>query len=210
MGTLPLKAAPRQDNDLVQLCLEGDAEAFEGLVRRYSERTFALVRHYARNPVEVEDIVQDTFMKAFRKLDSFQHQSAFSTWLFRIAVNTALDFRKRAGRNPVQAVEDPEMVLAMGGTGVGGGGRSAGIAAPDAGLEREEVASITRSVLDELPEIFRTVLVLREFEEMSYQDMADLLGISIGTVESRLFRARARFRQGLARLHPEYAEEWEG
>lgn len=212
MESLLMKPAPQEDNDLVQRCLEGDGEAFEGLVERYSERTFALVRHYARNPVEVEDIVQDTFLKAFRKLDSFQHQSAFSTWLFRIAVNTALDFRKRAGRNPVQTVEDPEVFQGLerrpGGAGPAGG-RSSGIAAPDAGLEREEVASITRAVLDELPEIFRTVLVLREFEEMNYQDMADLLGISIGTVESRLFRARARFRQGLSRMHPEYAEEWE-
>lgn len=201
-----MEAAPREDSNLVQDCLAGNGEAFQRLVERYSERTFSLVRHYARNPVEVEDIVQDTFIKAFRKLDSFQHQSSFSTWLFRIAVNTALDFRKRAGRNPVQAVENPEQAL---GGGALGGGRGPAIAAPDAGLEREEVAAITRTVLDELPEIFRTVLLLREYEEMSYQDMADLLGISIGTVESRLFRARARFRQGLARLYPEYAEEWE-
>jgi len=205
MALLRMESAPAHDADLVQRSLEGDGIAFQGLVERYQDRIFALVRHYARNPVEVEDIVQDTFLKAYAKLDGFQQQSTFSTWLFRIAVNTALDFRKRAGRNPVQAVEDPE--LALGGAAPGHG-RGPSLQPPEAGLEREEVAQITRAVLDELPEIFRTVLVLREFEELSYQDMADLLGISIGTVESRLFRARARFRQGLARLHPEYAEEW--
>ena len=126
------------------------------------------------------DIVQDTFVKAYRKLDTFEHQSSFSTWLHRIAVNTALDFLKRAGRSPVRAVEDLEVVE----NAAPQGGRS--VAAPDSRLEREEVAEITQEVLDELPEIFRTVLVMREFEDMAYQEIADVLGISIGTVESRL------------------------
>jgi RNA polymerase sigma-70 factor (ECF subfamily) len=78
--------------------------------------------------------------------------------------------------------------------------------APDARMEQEEIAAITQEVLEELPEIFRTVLVLREFEELAYQDIADVLGISIGTVESRLFRARARFRDKLIALHPEFEE----
>ena len=106
------------------------------------------------------------------------------------------------GRSPVQAVEDPELsaspVRAHAGSGVS-------IAGPDARLRREEVARITAEVLAELPEIFRTVLVLREFEDLSYQQMADVLGISIGTVESRLFRARARFKEAMIRLHPEFA-----
>jgi len=200
-----MEAGKRADASLVQECLAGENGAFERLVERYAERTFAVVRHYARSPFEVEDIVQDTFVKAYRKLETFQYQSSFSTWLLRIAVNTALDFRKRAGRNPVQTVEDPEKALYAGGLATS---RAPAVKAPEAGLERREIAAVTRRVLDELPEIFRTVLVLREYEEMSYQEMADLMGISIGTVESRLFRARARFRQGLARLYPEYAEEW--
>ena len=145
------------------------------------------------------DVVQDTFIKAYRKLESFQHQSSFSTWLYRIAVNTALDFLKRAGRNPVQSVEDPEQ---LGGQGTGQ--RPQALGAPEAGLESEEIAELTHEVLDTLPEIFRTVLILREFEEMAYQDIADMLGISIGTVESRLFRARARFKAAFLRMHPEY------
>jgi RNA polymerase sigma-70 factor (ECF subfamily) len=193
----------REDTQLVEEALGGNQLSFQLLIERYQERIFALVRHYTKSAVEIEDIVQDTFLKAYRRLETFQRQSSFSTWLYRIAVNTALDFLKRMGRSPVQTVEDPELtaspVRAQAGSGVS-------IAGPDAALRREEVARITAEVLDELPEIFRTVLVLREFEDMAYQDMADVLGISIGTVESRLFRARARFKDKLLQLHPEFGE----
>jgi len=198
MGILAMQPAPTDDLDLVRETLAGNQLSFQLLVEAHQERIFGLVRHYTRSAVEVEDIVQDTFIKAFRKLESFQHQSSFSTWIYRIAVNTALDFLKRAGRNPVQSVEDPEIV---GGALEGG---AHGLAAPDSSLETEEIAELTHEVLDALPEIFRTVLILREFEEMAYQDMADMLGISIGTVESRLFRARARFKDAFLRMHPEY------
>jgi RNA polymerase sigma-70 factor (ECF subfamily) len=202
MGIQLMQPAMNEDSSLVQETLEGNQLSFQLLIERYQERIFGLVRHYTRSAVEVEDIVQDTFIKAFRKLSTFQHQSSFSTWLYRIAVNTSLDFLKRAGRNPVQAVEDPETLspsIESGQTQV--------ILPPDSRMEREEVARVTHETLEELPEIFRTVLVLREFEDLSYQEMADLLGLSIGTVESRLFRARARFKEALARLYPEYAGE---
>lgn len=187
-----------EDLSLVQETLEGNQLSFQLLVERYQDRLFSLARHYTRNAVEVEDIVQEAFLKAFRKLSTFQQQSSFSTWLYRIAVNTALDFLKRCGRSPVRAVEDPE------GGSDGAEPRPQPVNAPDARLQREEVAQITHDVLAELPEIFRTVLVLREFEGLAYQEMADILGISIGTVESRLFRARARFKEALLRRHPEF------
>jgi len=197
-----MQPAANEDSSLVQETLEGNQLSFQLLIERYQERIFGLVRHYTTKTVEVEDIVQDTFIKAFRKLSTFQHQSSFSTWLYRIAVNTSLDFLKRAGRNPVQAVEDPETL-----SPALESRQSQVILPPDSRLEREEIAHVTRRVLEELPEIFRTVLVLREFEDLSYQEMADLLGISIGTVESRLFRARSRFKEALVRLYPEYAGE---
>ena len=193
-----MQPAAHDDVSLVHETLGGNQLSFQLLVERYQDRIFGLVRHYTQSAVEVEDIVQDTFLKAYRRLDSFQHQSSFSTWLHRIAVNTALDFLKRAGRNPVQTVEDPE--LAGGTAGI----RASAPGGPSSRLEREEVAEVTRAALAELPEIFRTALILREFEEMAYQEMAEVLGISIGTVESRLFRARARFRDALVRLYPEY------
>jgi len=201
MGILHMQPAAHEDRLLVTETLEGNQLSFQLLIERYEDRLFGLVRHYTKSTVEVEDIVQDTFIKAYRKLESFQHQSSFSTWIYRIAVNTALDFLKRSGRNPVQTVEDPEVVAE------GPQPRtSAQLAPPDAALEREEIAEITKNVLAELPEIFRTVLVLREFEDLSYQEMAEVLSVSIGTVESRLFRARARFKEALLRLYPEYGQ----
>lgn len=190
-------AAP-DDTCLVQEALQGNQASFQLLVERYEQRVFNLIRHYTRNPVEIEDLAQETFLKAYRRLDTFQHQSSFYTWLYRISVNTILDSLKRRGRSPVQAVEDLEVVPAAAETRASG---------PSANLEKGEIARITREVLDELPEIFRTVLVMREFEDMAYQDIADILGISIGTVESRLFRARARFREKLLQKHPEFGTE---
>jgi len=188
-------ARAREDTRLVEETLAGNQLSFQLLVERYSDRLFSLARHYTRNPVEIEDVVQESFLKAFRRLDSFHHQSSFYTWIYRITTNTILDFLKRRGRSPIQAVEDPEVLE-----------RSEPIDgfAPSADMEREEVAELTRKVLAELPDIFRTVLIMRELEERPYQEIADMLGISIGTVESRLFRARARFRDRLLKDHPEY------
>jgi RNA polymerase sigma-70 factor (ECF subfamily) len=200
MGAFLMQAVPKEDLSLVTETLAGNPLSFQLLVERYQDRMFGLVRHYTRSAVEIEDIVQDTFLKAFTRLQGFQQQSSFYTWLCRIAINTALDFHKRQGRNPVQAVEDLELSQAAEHPRQSG----SSIQAPDARMEREEIQRITQTVLDELPEIFRTVLVLREFEEMAYQDMADVLGISIGTVESRLFRARARFKDKLLQMYPEF------
>jgi RNA polymerase sigma-70 factor, ECF subfamily len=191
-----MQPAVSTDKDLVRETLEGNQLSFQLLVERHQSRLFAVVRSYTRHAVEVEDIVQDSFLKAFRRLDSFQHQASFSTWLQRIAVNTALDFIKRCGRSPIRAVEDPELVAE----------RIPQILAPSARMEREEIADMTHAALDELPDIFRSVIVMREFEERSYQEIADLLEISIGTVESRLYRARARFKEALLRLFPEFGE----
>jgi RNA polymerase sigma-70 factor (ECF subfamily) len=193
-----MEPAQAEDENLVQETLAGGQTSFQLLVERYQDRIFALARHYTRNPVEVEDLVQDTFLKAFSHLDTFQGQSSFFTWLYRIAVNTILDGMKRRGRSPVRAVEDPEALATPGPTRMSG---------PSADMEREEIARITHAVLAELPEIFRAVLVMREFEELSYQQMADVLQISIGTVESRLFRARAKFKDKLLQRHPEFGQE---
>jgi RNA polymerase sigma-70 factor, ECF subfamily len=196
MGLRVMEPA-REDVDLVRATLAGDQLAFQRLVERYQDRLFALARGYTRSPVELEDIVQDAFLKAFRRLDTFNHESSFYTWLYRITLNTALDFLKRRGRSPVHAVEDPEL---------GAPPAPQEGFAPHAGLERKEIAEITHAVLQELPEIFRTALVLREFEGLAYQEIADVLGISIGTVESRLFRARARFKERILARYPEFGE----
>ena len=106
-----MQAAPQEDLSLVAETLAGNQLSFQLLVERYQARMFALVRHYTRNPVEIEEIVQDTFLKAYTRLPGFQQQSSFYTWLCRIAINTSLDFLKRCGRNPVRGAEDPELSL---------------------------------------------------------------------------------------------------
>ena len=204
MGAIAMEPAKIEDASLVRQTLDGSQPAFQALVERYQGRLFALARHYTKSAVDVEDIVQEAFLKAYSRLDTFQHQSSFYTWLYRIATNTILDFLKRHGRNPVQAVEDPELVSEGAPEEQLGSVRAL---SPHARMEREEISEITHSVLQELPEIFRTVLILREFESLPYQEIADTLGISIGTVESRLFRARARFRDKLATLYPEFRVE---
>lgn len=197
MGAISMNPARSLDTRLVERTLAGDQSAFEELVERYQTRLFALSRQYTRNVVDVEDIVQDTFLKAFRKLHTFDHRSSFYTWIYRIATNTILDVLKRRGRSPVQNVEDPENL---------GDTAPRDVVSPSAGLEASEVSEITGRVLDHLPDIFKSVLVMREYHGLAYQEIADTLGVSIGTVESRLFRARARFKDKLLTLYPEYGE----
>lgn len=197
------QAADAEDQALVRATLTGDPQAFQRLVERHADRLFAIIRGYSRDSGEVEDICQEAFLKAYTKLETYQATASFSTWLTRIAVNTALDLLKRRGRSPVSAVEDPEAV----GTPGRSSERLGAVPTPEAGLEGAEIAAITEDVLDELPEIFRTVLVLREIEELSYVDIAEALGISMGTVESRLYRARARFKKALVERYPDFARE---
>lgn len=191
------------DEELVRDTLEGSREAFQILVERHQSRLFGLARHYVRNQAEMEDLVQESFLKAYSRLSSFQSQASFYTWLYRITKNTILDYLKRKGRSPVQAMEDPEEVL---GGATGAEGRSSRLPAPDAQLMTSEVVQITRDVLQELPEIFRDVLILRELEGLSYAEISETLGVSIGTVESRIFRARAKFKDKLIQKHPEFVE----
>ena len=193
-----MEPAAADDANLVQETLQGNQLSFQLLVERYQARIFALARHYTKSQVEIEDLAQETFLKAYRRLDTFQHQSSFYTWLYRIGVNTMLDALKRRGRSPVETVEDLELLPDAG---------TSPIASPGAALEREEIARITQDVLAGIPEIFRCVLVMREFDGLAYQDIADTLGISIGTVESRLFRARARFKERLLQMHPEFGQD---
>ncbi len=182
------------DAELIQAVLDGSNAAFAGLMDRYEERVFRLLSRYTRDRAEIEDLAQEVFVKVFKKLDTFQQDSSLYTWLYRIAVNTANDHFSRRGRRQLRLVGEEDLLEnradADGDTAV----------TPLLDAERREV---TRQIVDGLPEKYRTILVLREFEELSYTDMAEVLGISIGTVESRLFRARQRFKEALERRFPE-------
>jgi RNA polymerase sigma-70 factor, ECF subfamily len=187
------RRAEATDQELIAAVLDGSEAAFADLVDRYQDRVFRLLGRYCRDRVECEDLAQDVFLKVFRKLHTFQGDSQFFTWLYRIAVNAATDHLSRASSRRLKLVED---------TGVferadGDEGQ------PAEPLMAAELAAITRRIVDELPEKFRTILVLREFEELSYTEIAEVLQIQLGTVESRLFRARQRVKDALERQHPE-------
>lgn len=191
-----LKRNPEtSDQDLIAAILDGSEAAFGSLVDRYKDRLFRLLGRYCRDPVECEDLAQEVFLKVFRKLHTFQQESAFYTWLYRIAVNAATDHISRASTRRLRLVEDEAVLDA--------GPRDHDADSPVAPLMAAELALATRKVVDSLPEKFRTILVLREFEDLSYTEIAAVLKIQLGTVESRLFRARQRFKKALERAHPE-------
>lgn len=189
------------DAELIAQALAGSEPAFGALVDRYKDRVFRLLTRYCRDPMECEDLAQEVFLKVFRKLHTFQQDSAFFTWLYRITVNTATDHLSRVQRRRLHLVED-ESTLDAGTRDLSGGGEETheGAAGP---LLAAELAEVTRAVIAKLPEKYRTILVLREFEDLSYTEMAEVLECNLGTVESRLFRARQRFKEALERLHPE-------
>jgi RNA polymerase sigma-70 factor, ECF subfamily len=191
---LAVKQQPdTSDRELIDAVLGGSEEAFAAIVDRYKDRVFRLLSRYCRDSVECEDLAQEVFLKVFRKLHTFNHESQFFTWLYRIAANAATAHLSRASTRRLRLVEDTSTFDQSDDC----------FESPTASLEQEEVASATRAIVESLPEKFRTILVLREFEGLSYTDIAEVLGVQLGTVESRLFRARQRFKDLILRQHPE-------
>lgn len=183
------------DDVLITSILDGDDQAFASLVTRYQERVFRLLARFTRDRIEVEDLAQEVFVKVFRKLHTFQRDSSFFTWLYRIAVNTANDAMSRRSRRRLRLVEDAAEL--------DDGQREPGDAGAAEPLLAAELRDVTRQLVDRLPEKYRTILVLREYEDLSYNQISDVLGCSLGTVESRLFRARQRFKEAMERSYPD-------
>lgn len=172
------------DQQLVQRAQRGDLRAFDLLVLKYQGRIAALVSRYVFDPGEVEDVTQEAFIKAYRALDKFRGDSAFYTWLYRIAANAAKNHLVAKGRRPGSdaTIEDAE--------GYDDPGALAEGSSPEAMAMGDELASVLQKALDDLPDELRAALMLRELEGLSYDDIADVLGCPVGTVRSRIFRAR--------------------
>ena len=166
-----------------------DPEALREVVEAFSERLTAVVSGMLKDRDAVEDVVQETFAKAWFRIDAFQGESGLYTWLYRVAVNGCKDHMKRRSRRPATSMEDlgPEP------------GLTTPSAPPLEGLARRELRLAVREAMAALPQRFRAVLALREIEGLPYQEIATVLGLSLGTVESRLFRARQRLGALLAR-----------
>ena len=180
---------------LVDRSRAGDASAFNELVERYERKIYRLAKHITQNDEDAEDVLQESFMKAYTHLDSFQGDSKFYTWLVRIAVNEALmKLRKRKSDRTV-SLDEPQD------TGEDLVAREIAVwdDDPEKKYSREELADILDKAVQSLKPSFRTVFVLRDIEELSTEDTAETLGISIPAVKSRLLRARLQLRERLTR-----------
>ena len=181
------------DSDLVRAAQRGDRGAFDRLVLRHRDRLYLSVRSTMDCPLLAEDIVQDAFLRAFEFLPSFKHQSAFYSWLYRIALNVRVNqFRQR--QRALQPESPARETIAS---------PSVTRESPACHAEREELQLQVRKALATLDDDYRQILVLREFEKLDYKSIAAILAIKLGTVRSRLARARARLRAALANYQSE-------
>jgi RNA polymerase sigma-70 factor (ECF subfamily) len=172
------------DRDLVRRIRDGDAEALRAIVERYQDRIFSLIFGIVRDRHEVEDVAQEVFLKVYTRIQAFDERSKFYTWLYRVAANAAKDHVKKRSRRPAVALEEDDVIRSTGDNPLGHAA-----AAETRRLVREAIAA--------LPLRYREVLTLRELDGLSYNEIAGVLKISIGTVESRLHRARAKLKRRL-------------
>ena len=185
------------DQQLVERVQQGDKRAFDLLVVKYQRKLDRLLSQLVRDPAEVEDIAQETFIKAYRALPSFRGDSAFYTWLYRIGINTAKNFLVSQGRK-VPTIEgnfdneDAENFEEA--------AKYKEVSTPESELMSKQVAQTVNKTLDSLPEELRTAIILREIEGLSYEDIASMMGCPIGTVRSRIFRAREAIAEKLRPL----------
>ena len=174
------------DQELVSRVQRGDKRAFDLLVLKYQQKIINLVSRYIRDQSETLDVTQEAFIKAYRALPNFRGESAFYTWLYRIAINTAKNFLVAQGRRPPGSDVDAEMAEQLD-VGI----RLKEQATPERQLLTEEIAHTVRQAVEELPEDLRTAITLREMEGLSYEEIANAMECPVGTVRSRIFRARA-------------------
>ena len=173
------------DEQLVERVQRGDKNAFNLLVRKYQHKVVNLVARYVNNPGDVPDVAQEAFIKAYRALPTFRGESAFYTWLYRIAVNTAKNYLTSQGRRPPSSdVEADEAEY------YGGGEALQEVATPENLALTDEIKRTVFAAIEALPEDLRTAITLREMEGLSYEEIAEIMDCPVGTVRSRIFRAR--------------------
>nr|WP_315598054.1 RNA polymerase sigma factor RpoE [uncultured Cupriavidus sp.] len=184
------------DQLLVERVQQGDKRAFELLVAKYHRKIIRLISRLVRDPAEVEDVAQDAFIKAYRALPQFRGESAFYTWLYRIAVNTAKNYLATQGRRP-EALSDIDAEEAE---TFADGEQLRDINTPESMLHTRQVADTVNRAMEALPEELRTAITLREIEGLSYEEIAEAMACPIGTVRSRIFRAREAIAEKLRPL----------
>ena len=173
------------DQELVRRVQAGDQSAFNLLVLKYPHRVLKLVGRFVHDATEAEDVAQEAFLKAYRALSSFRGDSAFYTWLYRIAINTAKNALVSQRRRPVDFdldLQDPEQFERQ--------AKLKEADTPEGVLLTEEIREVVERAMEQLPEDLRTAIVLRELEGLSYEEIAEAMDCPVGTVRSRIFRAR--------------------
>ena len=174
------------DQQLVERAQRGDKRAFELLVSKYQRKLGRLLSRFVRDAAEVEDVTQEAFIKAYRALPSFRGESAFYTWLYRIGINTAKNYLVALGRRaPTTTGFDNEEA-----EGFEDAEQLRDVATPESELEGKEIAATVNHAMDALPADLRTAITLREIEGLSYEEIASVMNCPVGTVRSRIFRAR--------------------
>ncbi len=173
------------DQVLVERVQKGDKKAFDVLVLKYQQKVANLISRYIRDPAEVLDVTQEAFIKAYRALPKFRGDSAFYTWLYRVAINTAKNHLAAQSRRPPQDDIEAETAEQM-----DMGTRLKEQDTPEQLALQEEIARTIKSAMEALPDELRTAITLREFEGLSYEEIAEAMECPIGTVRSRIFRAR--------------------
>ncbi|MFO7189625.1 MAG: RNA polymerase sigma factor RpoE [Pseudomonadota bacterium] len=174
------------DQQLVERAQAGDKHAFDLLVSKYQRKLGRLLSRFIRDPAEVEDVAQEAFVKAYRALPSFRGDSAFYTWLYRIGINTAKNYLVAMGRRaPTTTEYDSEEAESF-----EDGEQLRDINTPESMLMSKQIGATVNQAMEELPEDLRTAITLREIEGLSYEEIASIMNCPIGTVRSRIFRAR--------------------
>jgi RNA polymerase sigma-70 factor (ECF subfamily) len=194
-GARPASGVEQSDLELVRRAQRGERGAFDLLVLRYQHKVVKLVARLLRDRTEAEDVAQEAFVKAYRALGSFRGDSAFYTWLYRIAVNTARNALASRQRRPLQyeaGLSESEQSAVE--------SRMRHTDTPEANALSEEIHETVNRVIGELPEDLRTAIILREVEGLSYEEIAAAMDCPVGTVRSRIFRARDAIDRVLAPL----------
>jgi len=174
------------DQELVLRVQQGDKKAFELLVVKYHRKIGRLLSRMIRDQAEIEDVTQEAFIKAYRALPSFRGESAFYTWLYRIAINTAKNYLATLGRRPVLSTEYED----EDGDTLDTAAQLPDLNTPETAMMNRQIVDTVNEAVEALPEELRTAITLREMEGMSYEDIASFMNCPIGTVRSRIFRAR--------------------
>lgn len=183
------------DKELVLRVQQGDKSAYDILVLKYQHKIVQLVNRFVKDPSEAQDVAQEAFLKAYRALENFRGDSAFYTWLYRIAINTAKNYlvsRSRRFSDYEIDVKDAEQIE--------NAPQLKGMDTPDNLLMNEQIVEVIQSAIEKLPEEMRTAIMLREFEGMSYEEIAQAMDCPVGTVRSRIFRAREAIDEKLTPL----------